>query len=163
MYWHLEREKGHFADFPRKLVEPKSHVRRLKSILIVEHDLCKDTWSYHATTEFEEEIYGEQPPIEHTSAAEEFLARNERIRNALPRVSEKITSTLDDRGIRYAACIDIAKNIEEPEWEALKIEVKIGNLSYSGILDLWTELSKEIHNMLDEKVSRDIYLIMDEE
>ncbi|MBA7593866.1 hypothetical protein ES703_00800 [subsurface metagenome] len=107
-----------------------------------------------------EEIFGPELEPYITSAATRFLHEHERLTNVLPKVRKTIISWLESEGISYTFNVDIARDIEAPEWEALKIHIEIGNRNYSDILNIWSRVCKEVYKELEVENAKKLYIVM---
>lgn len=105
-------------------------------------------------------IIWKEPKI--TTVANKFLERNPSIGEKVLELDGRISSILHNKGVTNESYIDIARDIEFPKWEAIKIRVEISGKSYSDILDIWGQVSKEIYKDLDKNLAKRIYIVMDE-
>lgn len=106
------------------------------------------------------DIIWQEPKI--TTAANKFLEMNPGIEEKVLELNGRISSILHDKNVMNESYIDIARDIEYPKWEAIKIRVEISGKSYSDILDIWGQVSKEIYKDLDKDIAKRIYIVMDE-
>jgi len=95
-----------------------------------------------------------------TSAAARFLGEHESLANVLPKVRKTIISWLESEGISYTFNVDIARDIEAPEWEALKIHIEIDSRNYSDILSIWSRVCKEVYRELEVENAKKLYIVM---
>lgn len=60
----------------------------------------------------------------------------------------------------YYAYIDVAKDMENPEWEAIKIVVYVNHLNNKDILKTWREISNSFHSSIPMEISKKIYIVL---
>ena len=60
----------------------------------------------------------------------------------------------------YYAHIDVARDIENPEWEAIKIIVYVNHLNNKDIFKTWREISTSFHSNIPIEISKKIYIVL---
>lgn len=99
-------------------------------------------------------------PIQLTHNAAGFMEINN-LTSFVMQSIEMITSSLDNENCVYREpVIELARDIEAPEWRALKIIVEIENRPYSEILDVWNRVSRSFYEGLNKEIAKKIYVIM---
>jgi len=95
-----------------------------------------------------------------TYDAAHFLQKEKRLQNALMFTIESITSFMKEKYILHGKYVDIARDIESPNWEALKIQISIFSKNFDEMLKIWSQVCRDIYSKLDKETAKKIYIIM---
>lgn len=94
-----------------------------------------------------------------TSEANDFIRMNN-LAGAVKYAEEMIISSIDEKILYSKPIIEMAKDIEAPQWGALKITVEIQSRNYSEILKIWGDVTKRFYDGLDRDVAKKVYIVM---
>jgi len=95
-----------------------------------------------------------------TREAARFMEENG-LTNLLGIAGDIIRVYLKAEGIQsWTEIVELARDIEAPSWEALKICVEIKGKRYTEILDIWEQVCKDFYKELGSDVAKKFYIIM---
>lgn len=101
-----------------------------------------------------------KPVLALTREAARFMEENN-LTNFLALAGDIMASYLKAGGIQsWAWIVELARDIEAPFWEALKIRVEIEGKSYAEILDIWERICKDFYEELSKDVAKKFYIVM---